>query len=200
MCENNLENIKIKVKNIYNNYKDNPVDGYILGDGPIPSDILFIGEAPGKTEVEQGKPFVGTAGNTFEYYLNSIGYKRQQVRITNTCYFRPVKIKKNSSGKTSISNRTPKTNEIELFREILDEEIKITNPKIIVTLGNIPLKRLTNFKSIGNCHSQLYFNKNLNKNIFPMYHPSSLNYNRNEDFLTIYKNDWQKLKKVLDTL
>lgn len=195
-----LENIRLKIKNITENYKDETIDGFITGDGPIPSDILFVGEAPGKTEVEQGKPFVGAAGKTFESYLNSIGYTRDKIRITNTCYFRPIKLKKGLSGRITTSNRPPKTREIELFREVLDEEISLVNPKIIVTLGNVPLKRLTNFKRIGDCHGKLYFNKDLNKYVFPMYHPSALIYNRSEDFLKAYQNDWQELKKSLNSI
>lgn len=189
-----------KIKNIAENYKNEPTGGWIVGNGPIPCNILFIGEAPGKTEVEEGKPFVGMAGKTFEEFLNLIGLTRSDIRITNTCYFRPIKLKESKNGKTTISNRPPKKNEINLFREILDEEISLVNPKIIITLGNIPLKRLTNFESIGDCHGELYFNKELNRHIFPMYHPSALTYNRNDEFLKIYSEDWQKLKIALEQL
>lgn len=186
-----------KIKYIAENYKEEPTGGWISGDGPIPADIMFVGEAPGKTEIEQGKPFVGVAGKTFEGYLKAIGIERSQVRISNSCFFRPIKIKEGKNGKESISNRTPKTSEVELFRKVLDEEILLVNPKIIVTLGNIPLKRLTNFKSIGECHGDLFFNDTLKKHIFPMYHPSALTYNRNEAFEKMYEEDWKKLEKAL---
>jgi len=191
------EKIKQKIKFISENYTEDKIGGYITGDGPIPSYILFVGEAPGKTEVEEGKPFIGMAGKNFEKYLNSIGLSKDNIRITNTCYFRPIKIKQGKNGRTTISNRPPKTSEVQLFREVLDEEISLVNPKIIVTLGNIPLKRLTNFKSIGECHGTLYFNEELKRYIFPMYHPSSLTYNRSEEFNNMYKNDWNKLKETL---
>ncbi len=195
-----VDEIHSKIKEIYENYKEDSTGGYILGDGPIPCPILFVGEAPGKTEVEEGKPFVGVAGKTFESYLNSIGIKREDIRLTNTCFFRPIKIKETKNGKTSVSNRPPKKNEIELFRHILDEEIKLVNPKIIITLGNVPLKRLTEFNSIGECHGKLYFNKDLGKYIFPMYHPSSLTYNHSEEFKKAYNDDWSKLKEELSKL
>lgn len=194
-----LEKINKEIKHISENYKGDSTGGFITGDGPVPSKILFVGEAPGKMEVKMGKPFVGTAGKTFEHYLNLIGYQREDVRITNTCFFRPITISISKSGKNTVKNRTPKSSEIELFRNVLDEEIAIVNPKIIVTLGNTPLKRLTEFKSIGECHGKVYFNKEIEKYIFPMYHPSSLTYNRNEDFLKMYENDWLELKKVLST-
>lgn len=195
-----LEELETKIKNISENYKSHPTGGWITGDGPVPCDILFVGEAPGKTEVEARTPFVGLAGKTFEKYLNSIGLSRKDVRITNTCFFRPIKLKTSKTNKTTISNRPPKVSEINLFREILDEEIKIVNPKLIITLGNIPLKRLTNFKSIGECHGKAVFNSNLEKYIFPMYHPSSLTYNRTDEFLKIYENDWSILKNLLKTI
>jgi len=194
-----IEALKDKVKIICESYIDFPTGGWIMGDGPIPSEILFVGEAPGKTEVQMGKPFIGMAGKTFENYLNIIGYKRDTVRITNTCCFRPIKIKTLLNGNSSISNRAPKISEIALFKDTLDAEILMTNPKVIITLGNVPLKRLTSFTSIGTCHGELYLNKGLNRYVFPMYHPSALNYNRNEEFLKIYEEDWIKLKKAIET-
>lgn len=137
------------------------------------------------------------AGKRFEKFLNSIGLKRETVRITNTCFFRPIKIKEGKNGRISVSNRPPKVSEISLFSSILDEEIKLVNPKLIITLGNVPLKTLTTFKSIGDCHGNIYFIQNLNRHVFPMYHPSSLTYNRSEDFHKMYENDWLKLREIL---
>ncbi len=192
-----LLEIHDSIKNISDNYSDDNINGYIFGDGPIPCPILIVGEAPGKTEVELGKPFVGKAGKTLDKYLEMAELKRDNVRITNTCFFRPIKIKSNANGKTTISNRTPKIKEVNLFREVLDAEIKLVNPKIIITLGNIPLKRFTTYKAIGDCHGNMIYNEKYNLNIFPMYHPSALTYNHNESFKTNYRADWEKLKKEL---
>ena len=74
------------------------------------------------------------------------------------------------------------------------------NPKLIITLGNIPLKRFTKFSSIGQCHGNLIQDEYSGRNIFPMYHPSALTYNRNDEFISMYTEDWLKLKKVLNTL
>nr|WP_229240031.1 uracil-DNA glycosylase [Clostridium haemolyticum] len=192
--------LRDRIENIVKKYNCEETGGFITGDGPIPCNVLFIGEAPGKNEVAQGKPFVGMAGETFNNYLKSIGLSRSEVRITNTCFFRPIKKKVGKTGRTTISNRPPKVSEVNLFREVLDEEIDFVNPKIIITLGNVPLKRLTEFKSIGNCHGNIYYNENLKRNIFPMYHPSALTYNRNDEFKKMYENDWLKLKEVLKTI
>lgn len=190
--------LKSKIKEICENYDSSSTGGWITGDGPIPANIMFIGEAPGKTEVESGKPFVGMAGKTFEGYLNSIGLSRKDIRITNTCFFRPIKINLSKTGKTTTSNRPPKTSEVNLFRQILDEEIKLVKPKIIITLGNVPLKRLTSFKNIGECHGKLIYDDNLKKYIFPMYHPSALTYNRNGSFKEMYENDWKALQDAIN--
>lgn len=194
----NYEYLKSKIKDICENYKDNPTGGWITGDGPIPANVMFIGEAPGKTEIQEGKPFVGVAGKTFEGYLNLLGLSRKDIRITNTCFFRPIKLTLGKTGKTTVSNRTPKISEVNLFKDILDEEISLVNPKIIITLGNVPLKRLSNFKSIGECHGKLIYNEALKRYIFPMYHPSALTYNRNDEFKSMYDNDWMKLKNTLN--
>lgn len=194
------DDIKTRIKNIVENYDKEPTGGWITGDGPVPSDVLFVGEAPGKTEVEEGKPFVGVAGKTFEGYLKSIGLSRDKIRITNTCFFRPIKYNEGKTGKVTVSNRPPKKNEVELFREVLDEEISLVNPKIIVTLGNVPLKRLTDFESIGECHGKMFFNEKIKRYIFPMYHPSSLTYNHSEEFKKMYEEDWQNLKAELSKL
>jgi uracil-DNA glycosylase len=192
--------INDKIKNIATTYSAEPTSGFITGDGPIPCDILFVGEAPGKTEVQEGRPFVGVAGKTFEKYLSSIGIKRKDIRITNTCFLRPIKNSESKTGRSTISNRPPKTFEIEMFRFVLDEEVALVSPKIIITLGNVPLKRFTAFTSIGECHGNPYYNEKIKRTIFPMYHPSSLTYNHSEEFLKNYEEDWRKLKKAIDTL
>lgn len=186
-----------KIKAIAENYKDEPIAGWITGHGPIPCKIMLLGEAPGKTEVEEQRAFVGSAGKILDKYLSSIGLNRDNIRISNTCFFRPIKISKGKNGKETISNRTPRSSEVELFREVLDTEISLVNPSLIVTLGNIPLRRLTKFKSIGECHGILSYNEALGINIFPMYHPSALIYNRSQEFLKVYEEDWQKLKLAL---
>lgn len=195
-----LEDLKLRIQEVVENYNSEDIGGWITGDGPIPCDILFVGEAPGKTEVAQGEPFVGMAGETFQNYLDSIGLSRDKTRITNTCYFRPIKKKTGKNGRVTISNRPPKASEVKLFKEVLDDEIALADPKIIVTLGNTPLKRLTDFDSIGECHGKLYFNEELKRNVFPMYHPSALTYNRSDEFRATYEEDWLKLKEALETL
>ena len=195
-----FEELKNEIELICENYEGEKIGGWITGSGPIPCDIMLIGEAPGKFEIEFGKPFVGIAGKNLDNYLEIIGIKRSTIRISNACYFRPIKTKISKNGQTTISNRTPKASEVELFRKVLDEEVKLVNPKIIITLGNIPLKRLTSCKSIGECHGKLLYNEFLNRKVFAMYHPSALTYNINETFISMYANDWLILKHTLNNI
>lgn len=189
---------KIEIEKIYNTLDKNSFSGFISGSGKIPSTLLFVGEAPGKTEIIEGKPFVGKSGKTFEFYLNKIGLKREEIRITNACFGRPIKKNISSKGVETISNRAPKKEEIQAFKNILYEEIKLVNPKVIITLGNTPLKTLTKENKIGDCHGKIIFNETINKFIFPMYHPSSLTYNHSEEFLNSFNEDWLNLKNYLD--
>lgn len=187
-----------EIEKIYLTLNPEEFDGFITGAGPLPSSLLIVGEAPGKYEVIERKPFVGLAGKTFEEYLKFAGIKREEIRITNTCYGRPIKKKILKNNKISYSNRTPLKGDIIAFSHILDKEIELCKPKVIVSLGNIPLKRLLGQVPISTCHGIPTFLENYNAYLFPMYHPSALTYNRSEEFKNTYMEDWSKLSKFLE--
>ncbi|HJM68595.1 MAG TPA: uracil-DNA glycosylase [Candidatus Babeliales bacterium] len=102
----------------------------VFGEGPANADIMIIGEAPGKDEDEQGRPFVGRSGKLLTKALESVGLKREDVYITNIVKTRPP------------NNRTPSKQEIENGRNLLLEQIKIIQPKVICTLGACALRGL----------------------------------------------------------
>lgn len=95
----------------------------VFGDGNPDADIVFIGEAPGKNEDEQGKPFVGAAGKFLNEMLSTIGLERGDVYITNIVKYRPP------------NNRDPLPEEKEVFLPFLMEQIKVIQPKLVITLG-----------------------------------------------------------------
>ncbi|MGM0628985.1 MAG: uracil-DNA glycosylase family protein [Patescibacteria group bacterium] len=95
----------------------------VLGEGSHDADIMFIGEAPGKNEAEQGRPFCGPSGRILDELLDHISFKRDDVYITNVVKDRPP------------SNRDPSTTEIEIYSPFLDRQIDILEPKVIATLG-----------------------------------------------------------------
>jgi len=96
----------------------------VPGEGDVNAEIMFIGEAPGRNEDLQGKPFVGRAGDVFDQLLKSINLTREQIYLCNILKCRPPE------------NRNPLSNEIQSCIGSLDIQIKIVNPKVIGTLGN----------------------------------------------------------------
>ncbi len=166
----------------------------VLGEGIGRATIFMIGEAPGRNEIEEKKPFVGAAGKNLEEFLDILQLKRKDIYLTNAVKFRPVK--ENLKTKR-LSNRAPTSKEIELFRPMLMDEIDIIEPSIIITLGNVPLFSLTGKKQkIGDVHGVVtYF---LGRILYPLYHPASIIYRRG--LKDIYIQDLIRLKHLLRTL
>jgi len=179
---------------IINEFNDKDI---VLGDGTTNSRVVLIGEAPGAKEVELRKPFVGQAGKHLEEFLDILDLDRQDLYITNVVKFRPTRESKKTGNKV---NRPPTNKEIESFKEYLLKEIGIISPEIVVTLGNVPLKTITNNKSakIGDFHGRLLTNNIDNKEykVFPLYHPAAIIYRR--ELKSVYLSDLEKLRKVLD--
>lgn len=95
----------------------------VFGDGNPDAELLFIGEAPGKNEDLQGKPFVGAAGKFLNEMLESVGLKREDVYITNIVKYRPP------------NNRDPLPDEKSAFLPYLQAQIEVIQPKLIIPLG-----------------------------------------------------------------
>lgn len=102
----------------------------VNGVGPRDAELLFVGEAPGQTEDETGRPFVGRSGDVLDTALRDQGLARRDVRITNCVRCRPPE------------NRDPTAGERENCREYLDREIDAVDPEAIVALGKIPAEHL----------------------------------------------------------
>ena len=166
---------------------------FVFGDGSVSASIVLVGEAPGEQETLLGKPFVGKAGKNLDEFLCITGLRRPDLFITNVVKFRPVKL----SDKGRASNRPPTREEISLFRPYLLEELSVIAPRLIVTLGNVPLRAMTgeNKTVIGAVHGQA-LDCEAGK-IFPLYHPASVIYNR--ALKDTYLNDLQALKEYLTT-
>ena len=158
----------------------------VLGQGSATAKIIFIGEAPGKKEDEQGIPFIGAAGKFLSELLVSIHLKREAVYITNTVKYRPPE------------NRDPSPDEIAACREWLLEEIATINPKLIVTLGRHAMKHFLPEEKISEVHGKV-FRKNIDglgqKKILPLYHPAAALYNGS--LRETLKKDFKKISKNL---
>jgi len=154
----------------------------VPGEGNVNTDIMFIGEAPGKNEDEQGRPFVGAAGKFLDELIASIGLKREDVYIANIIKHRPP------------GNRDPLPDEIAAYAPWLDEQIKIINPKLIVTLGRFSMDYLLGAGfSITKIHGQP--KRKNGRVVVPMYHPAAALYRG--DLRPALKADFQKIPKVL---
>jgi uracil-DNA glycosylase family 4 len=158
----------------------------VMGDGPKRSDVMFIGEAPGRTEDSEGIPFVGRSGELLDTTLDLVGIERDEVYVTNVVKCRPP------------DNRTPKAAEIKACNKYLEYEIAVVKPNIIVLMGNTPLKTVLGLKGI-----KKYRGKPIERDgivYLPMFHPSfvlrSQRTGRPVDGL--FQQDMRTLKEMIE--
>jgi len=156
----------------------------VPGKGNFNSDVIFVGEAPGKNEDLQGEPFVGVAGKKLSLALENAGVTRDEVYITNTVKCRPPK------------NRVPSVLEREACQEYIQKEIEIIKPKIICVLGNTAFgsilggSEITKFRGkVGRKDGLLYF---------ITIHPAATIYN--QGLIEVLKEDIKKLFEIIREL
>jgi len=156
----------------------------VPGKGNFNSDVIFVGEAPGRNEDLHGEPFVGVAGKKLSIALENVGVARDDVYITNTVKCRPPK------------NRVPNVKEKGTCNEYLQKEIEIIKPKIICVLGNTAFgsilggTEITKFRGkVGRKNQQLYF---------ITIHPAATIYN--QDLIRVLKDDIKKLFELIREL
>jgi len=144
----------------------------VPGEGHANASILFIGEAPGRNEDEQGKPFIGRAGSVFDELLKSIKLTREKIYLCNILKCRPP------------DNRNPLSVEIEACVGNLDMQIQIVGPRIIGTLGNFATSYIFEkfglpLQKISAVHGQTFDVKTEFgvKKIVPLFHPAVVTYN-----------------------
>ena len=156
----------------------------VPGEGPEKSDILFIGEGPGFHEDQQGRPFVGPSGKLLDDLLGLIGLSRPDVYIANVVKCRPP------------NNRDPLPEEIKACRKYLDRQIRLLDPKVIVTLGRFSLIRFLPQETISKVHGQprLWGHRY----IFPMYHPAAALHQGN--LRHVLEEDMRKLPELLQRI
>jgi DNA polymerase len=161
----------------------------VFGDGNPHAEIVFIGEAPGKDEDLQGRPFVGRAGKFLSEMLETIKIKREDIYITNTVKYRPP------------NNRDPEPDEIAACWPWLTEELNFIKPKIIIFLGRHSLNRFFPDDKISQVHGKLLHKKIKGfdtEYFFPLYHPAAALYNGSmrETLMEDFKKIPLILKKI----
>ncbi|AMA74052.1 uracil-DNA glycosylase [Aneurinibacillus thermoaerophilus] len=190
----------------------------IPGEGIPNAEVMLIGESPGAEEMKSGRPFQGKAGENLNRFLASAGLDRSKMYVANTTRCRPyketVRILKDGTKKITKSNKPPSQHAIRSCATWLDMEIDLVNPKLIVTLGSTPLKRLVPDYSISEVHGTLltvpiqhagekedsreFTLSEKEYHVFPLYHPAAIIYRR--ELQEVFEQDLHKLRKTVEEL
>lgn len=158
----------------------------VMGDGNVDADIVFIGEAPGKNEDEQGLPFVGAAGKFLNEMLASIRLDRQDVYITNIVKYRPP------------NNRDPLPDEKKAFWPFLIRQLDVIEPEIVVTLGRHSMEYFLPGMRISQIHGEpkrIQFGER-KLVIVPLFHPAAALYNGG--MRETLMDDFSRLPKIVE--
>lgn len=197
---------------------DRPVEGFVYGEGPRHPKMMLVGEAPGEFELVDGIPFIGRAGKELMQSLDSIGLTREDVYITSAVRSRPYrwgeKRERNGTMTKRKYNRPPTKKEIWAHAPILDYEIDVLQPKLIVTLGNVGLQRLIGPEAkVTQLHGQtltkpIQYIRELSDEsyhwtesaytIIPTFHPASVFYRPSHR--PSIEADWQAIGHYLNHL
>ena len=191
-----LESIYADVLNAAQAF-DKTKSDMVYGEGDENAAVMLIGEAPGAEETKLLRPFVGKAGKNLDEFLFALMLRRQDIYITNVVKFRPYK----TSEKGTLSNRAPEKQELAVMTPLLLREIEAIAPRVVVTLGNVPLKALHGSNAtIGESHAVPVAAHALSHRfmVFPLYHPASIIYNR--ALKAVYDDDLKKLRGFLDAI
>lgn len=157
----------------------------VPGEGSLQAELMFVGEGPGQEEDEQGRPFVGRAGQLLTKIINAMGYERHEVYITNVVKCRPPQ------------NRNPLREEMASCAPYLERQLAAIRPRVIVTLGNVPTRFLLN-TTAGISGLRGRFQEYGEFKVMPTFHPSYLV--RNEQNREHKRMVWEDMQKVMDLL
>jgi uracil-DNA glycosylase len=159
----------------------------VFGSGNADADLMFVGEAPGKNEDQQGLPFVGQAGKLLNQLLSEIGLERGDVFIANTLKCRPP------------GNRDPHPLEIDNCQGYLYDQVALIQPKVICTLGNFATKLLrADQTGITRVHGQdeVRVIGTRAVRLLPLYHPAAALYTRS--MLDVLREDFARIPGLLE--
>ncbi len=158
----------------------------VFGVGDPNADLMFVGEAPGYHEDQQGKPFVGQAGKLLDNLLAGIGLARDQVYVANALKCRPP------------GNRDPQPDEIEACESHLFRQISLIEPKVVATLGNFATKLLSGKPTgITRVHGTEQETTLGGRRVllYPLYHPAAALYT--PAMLKVLEEDFARLPAML---
>lgn len=166
----------------------------VIGRGNEEAEIMFVGEAPGKNEDEQGLPFVGAAGKNLDDLLRKVGLSINEVYIANILKCRPPE------------NRDPTEQEIKAHTPWLIEQIKSIKPKVLCSLGNYATKfflangeveKMKDMPGITSIHGKVksmnFFGMQIK--LIPLFHPAAIIYNRK--LIDLWEKDMEVVKSEI---
>jgi DNA polymerase len=162
----------------------------VFGVGNVHADLLFVGEAPGADEDEQGEPFVGKAGQLLTKIIQTMGLSREQVYIANILKCRP-----DTPGQAS-GNRPPTPDEMKTCLPYLLAQIDLIQPKVLVALGKTALEGLLG-KTAGITKLRGTWLTFRGTPLMPTYHPAYLLRNQ---ALTEKRKVWEDMLQVMNKL
>ena len=157
----------------------------VFNDGDPDAEVMIIGEAPGKDEEREGKPFIGRAGKLLIATLEALGWKRSDFYISNIVKYRPA----DEMG----GNRTPTDEEIAKFRPSIEKEIHVVNPALIVVLGRVAMTAMGIEGTMGANRGQV-LEKNGRKFLIT-YHPAAIL--RNINWEPQFREDLGKIRELI---
>ena len=156
----------------------------VPGEGPADARIVLIGEAPGRNEDEQGRPFVGAAGKLLDELLPMAGLSRDDVYITNILKCRPP------------DNRDPLPEEVSACAQHLDRQLLHLNPELVITLGAFSLNRFFPGETVGKARGRIRNKDGLL--IYPVMHPAAAL--RRKELKERCSADFQSIPQALESL
>ncbi|MGC8571662.1 MAG: uracil-DNA glycosylase family protein [Candidatus Micrarchaeia archaeon] len=184
---NEINKLNDEYKNLPNRINDWKLSrNFVPGEGPLNAEIMLLGQAPGKNEDENRRPFIGMAGKLLDEILKKNKIKRDKVYITSIVQFFPP------------LNRAPTDEEINYCMPYLKRQIQIIKPKIIVLLGNIASKSVADVVNVFKNHGKIIESSEYNCKLFITIHPAAAV--RIKKNISILEEDFKKLKNLIDQI
>jgi DNA polymerase len=157
----------------------------VPGEGKADATVMIIGEAPGRQEDQTGRPFVGSSGKYLDHVIAGTGFERADFFITNIVKCRPP------------ANRTPRVGEIDTCTSLyLFEQIRLVNPKLVLLLGGVAVKKMLGLKSVEEARGRIIEREG--RKYLASYHPAVRFYR--EDLAEKIKEDFALLRSELEKL
>ncbi len=158
----------------------------VPGHGPVNAKIMIVGQAPGRNEDIEGKPFIGQAGKLLTVMIEKAGLKRENIYITSVVQFFPP------------DNRLPTEEETASCLPFLKKQISIIKPKLIIVVGNYPSEHVIGMKNVMTIHGKLVDSEEYNAKVFITIHPAAAV--RIKKHVPVMEGDFVKLKEIVKSI